>query len=60
MLGFRSLKYPVPPTHDPDDRARYRRENAVWWDNWSHNFGLSLGLLLVLMAVAVVLVLVVP
>jgi hypothetical protein len=44
---FKSLKDPEPPDiHDRTDMARYRRECDEWWDNWEHNFALSLKLVL--------------
>ena len=47
MFGYRKLNYPESPDHSkPGDYERYRRESDEWWDNWSHNFGLSLKLLL--------------
>lgn len=50
ILGFRPLKHPAAPDPGaPDYDAqlrRYREESQAWWDNWEHNFVLSLKLLL--------------
>lgn len=36
MFGYRSLKYPDPKAPD------YWAHTQVWWDNWAHNFAVSL------------------
>lgn len=45
MLGWRSLKQPAMPDRAlPDYDGQCRRfweQSEVWWDNWAHNFVLS-------------------
>jgi uncharacterized protein HemX len=44
---YRPLAHPAPLDPDkPGDRERWQRENARWWENWEHNFTLSLKLVL--------------
>jgi hypothetical protein len=47
---WRSLKSPDPASAD------YWQESAVWWDNWAHNFAVSMIVFPALAGLAVLLV----
>jgi hypothetical protein len=47
-FGYRSLKYPNPKSPD------FWQRSETWWDDWAHNFGLSLLYTAVLLVVGVI------